>query len=204
MIDTVRTLRTTLLCLPAIAFLVGCSKSESPSGTTRAADVNIDVAAVNALVPADLKSKLEFEKREIVLERGSKTTYTLAGPKGWTQTSKMFGNLEPGTGAGMFNKLGVGSNCDGACTPKDWEKVSDKVNFQPLAKGKIVKDEKTKGRRVMIVEGGSATAVNLIVAWWEDGASKYWTCTAQLEDDLKAAMPAFEKACQAVGVSGDD
>ena len=43
---------------------------------------------LNALVPAELKEKIVFEQRAIVLERGKQpTTYTLAAPKGWTRSS---------------------------------------------------------------------------------------------------------------------
>ena len=211
-IDTL-VLRGALFTTLSAAALAGCGKSESPSSSGAASKdkappaAPIDVAAVNALVPEALKAKLEFEKRDIVLERGrDKMTYTVAAPKGWKHASKMFANLEPESGTfGMFNKLKVNSNCDGACEPKDWAAISDKVDFAPYAKGKIVKDEKGKNRRTMIAEGAGATsAVNVIVAWWDDGGRNYWTCSAALEQDLAAAAPAFEKACQVVNIEGDD
>src|SRR5688572_13258687 len=57
----------------------------------------LDVAAVNALVPAALKDKVSFEKTEIVEERGRsrKTVYTVAAPKGWKQGMKGFASLKP-------------------------------------------------------------------------------------------------------------
>ena len=62
---------------------IGCGKKGSEAKGTGLA---IDAAAVNSLVPAPLKDKLVFEKRDIVLKRGrSNTTYTLAAPKGWEQ-----------------------------------------------------------------------------------------------------------------------
>ncbi len=167
----------------------------------------LDLASVNALVPAPLKDKLLFEKRDVVLERGRhNTTYTLAAPRGWKQGMKSFGSLEPDTkDLGFFTKLEVGSNCDGECKAKDWDKVADQVSFSAAAAGgKILKDDKATGHRTMIAESPDGETRTVIVAWWTDGASHYNTCTATLGNEVKDAAPAFEKACQAVTVAGDD
>jgi hypothetical protein len=50
--------------------------------------------------------------------------------------------------------------------------------------------------------GGTGTVV--VTAWWADGDRSYHTCTAALDDALKDAAPAFDKACQAVAIDGDD
>jgi len=202
----------TLIALaPLTLGATACGKGKDGGGSsaTKGTGMAIDAAAVNSLVPEPLKAKLVFEKQDIVLERGKdKTTYTLAYPKGWTQRSKMFGNLEAPSeaGVGFMTKLSVGSNCDGECKPKEWEKVADKVNFAPLAQGKVLKDVKGKGTRLMIAqptgEGPSTTSV--VYAWWTDGASSYHTCEATLDSDIKDAAPAFEKACQAITIVGDD
>jgi hypothetical protein len=193
--------------------LVACGKKDGDKGGDKGGgggggpSVTIDPAAANAAVPAALKDKLVFEKRDIVLERGkTKTTYTMAAPKGWTQEGKMFGHLKADTNGGFFSRLEVGSNCDGECKPKEWEQIADKVNFQPRAKGKVIKDEKAKGKRTMIaeVESGGAKTTDVVVAWWTDGASKYYACTATLDEAIKDAAPAFEKACSAVNIDGDD
>jgi hypothetical protein len=187
--------------------LAACGKGDKADktgdkagGGKAAPAVAIDAAAVNALVPDALKAKLVFEKRDVVLERTkTPTVFTLAAPKDWTQTSKMFGNLEPASG-GFGTELKVGTNCDGQCEPKDWAAIADKTHFAPLASAKVIKDDKaTKGKRTMIAEDGDATHV--IVVWWTDGADEYFTCTAKLGSELKDAAPAFEKACQAVGYS---
>jgi hypothetical protein len=168
---------------------------------------SIDVAAVNALVPAALKDKIVFEKRDIVIERGtSKTTYTMAVPKGWTQEGKMFAHIKADANGGLFSGIEVGSNCDGSCEPKEWEKIADKVNFQPRASGKVSKDDKAKGRRTMIadVESNGVKTTDVVVATWTDGASKYFACTAKLDESIKDAAPAFDKACSVVNVDGED
>ena len=82
------------LCAIALAVaVVGCGKRERQDGAAAGpggAAVVVDVAAVNALVPAALKDALVFEKRELVIEHGKrKTTYTIAAPRDWVQrTSK--------------------------------------------------------------------------------------------------------------------
>ena len=74
---------------------------------------------------------------------------------------------------GMFTKFSVGSNCDGQCKPKEWEKIADKVNFEPLTKKKVIKDVKGKGNRLMIAENdGGMKTTEVVFAWWTDGADR--------------------------------
>ena len=166
----------------------------------------MDVAAVNALVPAALKDKVVFEQRAIVLEQGRHpTTYTLVAPRGWEQQSKMFGNLKGDSKAGFFSSFSIGSNCNGTCQPKDWEKEADKADFAPLAKQKIIKDIKSPGRRTMIAENPEGTKLTTVVtAWWTEGDRKYHLCRGELDEAIKDAAPAFEKACAMVNIDGDD
>ena len=192
------------LSLLALLVAAACGKSDKASAPAAAP---IDVAAVNALVPADLKDKLVFEQRDIIEERGkrSKATFTMAAPKDWEQDGKMFASLKPKSDAnmGFFTKLTVGSNCDGACEPKDWAKTSEKVNFAQFREGwKIVKDEQNKTSHLMIAEKDDQT--NVTYAWWSDGGRKYFSCAVSLEGAVKTSADAFAKACQAVSVKGDD
>jgi hypothetical protein len=179
-------------------------KKEDKKGAPPAA---IDVAGVNALVPAALKDKIVFEQRTVEVEGGRhKETYTLAAPKNWTQSSKMFANLKADDKGGFFSKMSVGTSCDGDCVAgKDWAKASDKEQFANRAKDKIAKDEKTANRRVMISTDESNTKVtNVTIAWWTDGAKHYFVCSADLDESVKDAASAFEKACSAVNVDGGD
>src|SRR5262245_58796222 len=95
----------TLHLVPFVLVAAACGKADSAdkTGSSPAAAPPIDVAAVNALVPAALKDKLVFEQRDIVEERGrDRRTYTLAAPKGWTQEGKMFARLRPNTDLGFM------------------------------------------------------------------------------------------------------
>jgi hypothetical protein len=179
-----------------------CSKSGADTSQKPAAPA-IDVAAVNALVPAALKDKLAFEQRDLTESRGKhKITYTLAAPKGWKQDMEMFASLKASDGLGFMTSVGVGSNCDGACEPKDWAAVSAKVNFSQFASDKVVKDEATPTSHLLIADNGDA--IHVVYAWWAAGANRYHTCTASLEQPVRDAAPAFAKACQAVAIAGED
>ena len=188
-----------------VAAIAACGKKDGGGGGGAAAApaAPLDVAGVNALVPAALKAKVVFEKRDVVLEQGKHpTTYTLAAPKDWKQQSKMFGNLDGGFG----QRFSIGSNCNGECKPKDWAAESDKSDFQPLAKGKVLKDVKKPGDRVMIaeVEMGGMKTTTVVHSWWTEGDKSYHYCRAELQDELKDAAPAFEKACASVAIDGND
>jgi hypothetical protein len=174
---------------------IGCGKK----GGDAPAAKPLDVAGVNALVPASLKDKLVFEERKIEEERGKRTVvYTVAAPKGWGPGFKGFAQLKPGDSDSFMTKFNVGTNCDGACEPKDWQATVGKV-YKSYLDGKVIKDEKGKNSRTIIAESGDQMVV--VVATWDDGASKYKSCDATLDKPWFEAAPAFEKACQVVNIS---
>lgn len=178
----------------------GDSKSAPPAGPA------IDVAAVNAAVPADLKDKLVFEKQDFHEKHGRHdVTYTLAAPKGWKPQMEGMTMLHGDKDVvGFMTSLDLGSNCDGTCEPKDWAAVSEKVNFAQFEKDgwKLTKDDKQPTSRLLIAEKDDSTYV--VYAWWQKGDRRYHTCTASLDKPVRTAGEAFAKACQAVNVSGED
>jgi hypothetical protein len=183
--------------------LLACGKSDKAADSKAAAPA-IDVAGVNALVPADLKAKLVFDKTDLVEEHAHRNvTYTMAAPKGWASKMKGFVSLKGSDDLGFFTSLEVGSNCDGSCQPKDWAKVADKVNFAQFDKDKVIKNEVKPGSRLLIAERDGKTTF-VVYAWWTEGAKQYNTCTATLDEPVKTAGDAFAKACQAVGVAGEN
>jgi hypothetical protein len=187
----------------AVLVASACGKDKGGDKGGGAPAVKIDPAAANALVPAELKEKIVFEQRDIVEERGKdKVTYTLAAPKGWENSNKMFAKLRPKDDLGFMTSLDVGTNCDGSCEPKDWAKTSEKVNFAQFRDGKIVKDESNDTSHLMIAEKNGTTYV--VYAWWGKGAKKYASCMATLEAPAAPAAPAFAEACKAVSIKGDD
>ncbi len=182
------------------------SVPEAPAGPSFTQGT-IDAAACNALVPTPLRDKIIFEKRQIVEKRGrSATTYTVAAPKNWKQDMDSFADLKADKNGGFFSGFKVGSNCDGMCTAKDWDKIVDKATFQPLLKdAKVLKDVKGVGTRTVIVEDNSNTkSTRITTAWWKPGDKKYYLCSAELDPEVRDAAPAFERACSALTVDGDD
>lgn len=147
--------RTKLLVVLMAVTLGACGKKKG--GDSAAASVTkADADAANAAVPADLKSKIEFEVR--TLDDGMKhhpTKYTYVAPKQWKK-GFMPGSFEPNDGdnMGFGTSVDVGTNCDGSCEPKDWAKVVDKVYYSQYTggkvTGKIIKDEKGKNDRLMV------------------------------------------------------
>ncbi len=185
------------LVLISVAALTACGGKKKGGGDAKP----LDLAAVNALVPASLKDKVVFEKREIVEKRGRHSkTYTVAAPKGWKQDMDSFAKLKPDTDMGFMTSFKVGTNCDGECKPKDWGATIEHV-YESYLKGKPIKDVKTATSRTIIAESGDTTAV--VVASWEDGAKEYNDCGATLEKEAKELAAAFEKACESVSVSED-
>ena len=146
--------RTKLVVVMMTVALGACGKKgkdAAPAPSITKADAD----AANALVPADLKSKVEFEVR--TLDDGMKhhpEKYTFVAPKQW-KNGFMPGSVElnDGDNLGFATKMFVGTNCDGTCEPKDWAKVVDKVYYSQYTSGKvngkIVKDEKGKNDRLM-------------------------------------------------------
>ena len=196
--------------IAVVAALAACKSSKD------APKVDIDdahIAAVNAALPADLKDKIAFEKKDVEAGMGKKKeTYTVAAPKGW-KAGFMPGSLEPADADGFGSKtLGkssfrVGSDCNGSCEKKDWAAVSDQVYFSQMTsnkEGKVTKDEKGENRRTVIFEGKVSdfpehdVAIRIVTAWWEPDSTHYYVCQAELGVPLKGAAAAFEKACSKV------
>ncbi|MDQ3299666.1 MAG: hypothetical protein M3619_24065 [Myxococcota bacterium] len=196
----------TSLVLLALS-VAACGKPDKSEPASSAAGA-IDVASINALVPAELKDKLVFEQRVVEQERYKvKTSYTLAGPTRWkTSDEKMFASLSAPTDDG-FNateiSLGTYSLCDGPCGAKASEDAYFKhFRTEPW---KITKDESGKTSHLMVAEFTTSDSVHIMYAWWQDGATSYNTCSVTLDaPDIRKAAPAFEKACQAVNVKRVD
>jgi len=165
----------------------------------------IDVAGANALVPAALKDKIAFEQRTLEKSLGDhKATYTFAMPKGWTQESPSWAKLKADDKGGFFSEMQIQADCDGECKPKAWEAIADKNFFAARAKGTVVKDQKQPGSRLMIadVDNNGVKTTDVVFAWWKDGEPSYHACVATLDESIKDAAPAFEKACTAVAIDG--
>jgi len=186
------------LSLPALLLcLVGCKGAAKPKGPTPEEErksLEATIAAVDALVPADLRAKIHFEA---VL--GEKEAAAYLAPAGWPKAF-MPGEVKPpeDAGLGFMTSFAVGTNCDGFCEAKEWAPVVDKVEFAQFVRDtfKIEKDEKGTNERTLIAKSDDQTHVRY--ARWQAGERRYFHCRATLAKEVAAAAPAFEAACKAM------
>ena len=192
-------MRTSILAV----VLFACSSKGPPE--TRGVDVTtIKADAVNALVPEPLRAKLVFAPAGIDETAMGKTrTFTMASPRGWY----------PKANIAWLDSPPVTDGPDAAGPPssvsmivrqienENWAGAAELREFLPLqGNAKIVKDDITPNRRTRIVDEGRL--IEILTVWTEPGAVDYAICDVTLFGDYRTAAAAFEKACEAVNVSG--
>jgi hypothetical protein len=169
--------------LASALLIVGCKKTPT-----------IDVASVNALVPAKYKYKLEFASRDVTSGLHRHVTYTVPVPKDWK--SDDIGGAQPVDKAvSGDSSIWVHSSCDDAhCSPADWNAAID----QELKLLEVLRDERGDHRRVVTVKPGPTgrDLLGIKVYWWVDGEPEYHACEVRLGPGLQESAPAFEKACE--------
>ncbi len=192
--------KTLILALTlTLGAAAGCKNKddggEKATAAKAVAAAPVNVGAINSAVPASVPG-LSF------------TTATLADdgieavvPAGWEDSKVIPGRYKPADNSdlGFFTAYAVGSNCDGACQPKEWKPIVNKVEFGRLGDATIVKDETLPNGRIVIAKSDDRTEV--IAAWWKQGASHYAFCRATLDGKTADAVDAFEKACRATRVT---
>jgi hypothetical protein len=210
--------------LLAVIVVAACSKK---SGSSADSVTKADADAVNAMIPADMKGKIEFEVATVDDGMGRHPAkFTVVAPKGWKK-GFMPGSLEPADsdhfGSKTMGKTSftVGSGCDGTCEKKEWAAVVDKVYYKQFTSGqvtgKLIKDDKRPNGRTLVfaqepksVTEGTTTMTSgekkilIITTWWSDDSRKYDACEAELAEPAMGLAAAFEKACTKVTIEGDD
>lgn len=203
------------VCMALAVALLGCPSKDS--GKIKVDITGEHVAAVNALVPAEWKDKIQFSAGVIKDKSGRTTeTYRLAVPDGWKpkKDGHLAGQIVPAdaddfdrsAALGAMATMRASSDCGGECTSKDWAAiVDDRVykRFTTATTGKITKDDKTATGRTLVYEraadaGSPDGEINILTTWWKQGGSQYFICEAQLAGATVALAPAFEKACSLV------
>ena len=191
-----------VLVLGLAVALAGCNKGgdgpAAPAGPSKEEQLKTFqekvLPQVQAAVPADAP-KVEFEAKLT-----DKDTAIAAVPKGWKE-SVIPGTFEPPEGSDIpfMTQYGVGSNCDGSCSPKDWKATAEKVEFAQFKdpQFKIEKDEALKDPegRLLVASVDEGKKLYIVAARWKEGASRYYTCRATLVDKATALRPAVERAC---------
>ncbi len=173
----------------------GCKKGPD----VEKAKKQVDLAAVQKLVPAD--KKVEFE---LVVTPGKRSLAVY--PKGW-QKGFLDGEVKPpeGAGFGFFTRYRVDTSCDGECTSKDWAKVLQEGHLAQLRKGGSPPEvDEAVGPEGWIIVSKGGNTLGGTVLQWHKGGSKYQTCNYELDDEDVSLEPAFRAACKAmVGLRWD-
>ena len=162
----------------------------APSNAQRVeVEVEIDIAAVNALVPPEYKATIEFEKRA-VMNWSKAGTFLIAAPKGW-RVSEFNGNLVEPDDEFVSIRFMVDIGCSGYCVAKDWSRVVE----ERVPHGKRIKDVKSRNSRSVIAE---VDAIETVVynAKWQEGDPYFRYCEVTLYGPARALVPAMEKACE--------
>jgi hypothetical protein len=196
--------RVVPIVLAGFIAAVGCKKAhddEAPTDgppTRDLAEAKQAVEAqrdkVNKLVPPELRDRLKF------VAKSGKGDHTVSlVPEGWG-AGVIPGSFEPSDKeVGSTSSFRVGSNCDGMCKPKDWASIVEKVEYEGVKSGGIVKkDEKKPDSRTIVVEGewGGKRRVLVVVARWNEKASRYFACRVDVDGAYADAADAFEEACR--------
>ncbi len=184
----------------ALAVAVGCGKKadEAKAGdkgeAPAAAPADTALTAINAAVPADLKSTLTFAMTDDPRGR-----LTVAAPVGWDK-GIMPGSWKPPASAnlGDTTRFSASTNCDGACEKKEWAPIVDKVEFDRQIElgGQVTVDDKKDGFRLVVIKRGNLATV--AAAWWKPDGTHYFYCRALLAGRAVEAVDAFEKACRSL------
>jgi hypothetical protein len=183
----------------ALLVPLGACKGESETKTEKPAkpDLAPEATAATGEVPAELKDKLAFEPKE--LDEGKLIAVV---PEGWAESEFLPGKFSPpGSEIGDGVSFSVGTNCDGACSAKDWKAVTDKVEFTGFEPPMftVETDEKLgETGRLVVYSGGPE--VHIRAAWWKADGNRYASCRADLTSSWSMAKAAFIRACKATAV----
>ena len=153
--------------------------------------------AANTKLPPGLAG-LRFEERSVTDARSSHTTQAVV-PVGWVEEAGWAGWFKPPKEAnlGWMTAFKVGTNCAGACEPKDWKAVIEKELLAAIP-DKVRKGEETLPENGRVRWGADASTAWVQAAWYTEGASNYTLCTATLDSPaLVPAVDAFVEACKA-------
>jgi hypothetical protein len=172
-------------------------------GDKKSGGGTVDPGPANAAIPAAWKGKIEFEAATIADDFDKEGTVKAVIPKGWVGGKGIKAMREPPETAkdfGFGTHVWSGSGCGGECKERpatELEKEANKSFFDNLLAHtpppKVIKDDKTPGHRLLVVEEDSS--MKIMAAWWKDGGKRFQFCTVELAKEAKDLEPAFEAAC---------
>ena len=192
----------TLLAVALLASAAGCKDDEESKAEAKkpaqAPAPALDIAGANEVVPEDLAGKISFTAGTDEDDR-----LAVLVPEGWTESTAIPDRYQPGDdlGLGFMTSYSVGTTCDGACAPKDWEAAAAKTEFAQFEADnfEIIEDQDLEGGgRLLVAETDDRAFV--VAARWKEGASYYAFCRASLDGRATEALDAFIHACRSFQV----
>lgn len=160
-----------------------------------AKDADPGVPAVNALVPANYKYKLDFVMRTVNAGVDDKQPWRVPAPKSW-RVSSTGGDIAPQSDVSGKSHLQVSTKpCKGPCDPKLPDSATDTVTERVLD---VQVNGKPFRQRVELVTEHAAVpddGLYINVYTWEPTGTVYHECDARVAPEIKDAQKAFEAAC---------
>jgi hypothetical protein len=160
-----------------------------------AAKTDPGVPAVNDLVPANYKYKLDFVMRTVNAGIGDQQLWKVPAPKSW-RFSGSGGDIVPqGVVSGKSYMQVSMKACKGQCNPQTPESTTDAVRTRELS---IQINGRPFRQRVELITEHAAVpddGVYINVYTWEPTGSGYNECNARIAPEIRDAQQAFETAC---------
>lgn len=180
--------------------LWGCGKDDA------APKDKAEKAVDTSKIPLDEINKLGGEHVQLELKAvgRAKARIHVAVPKGWKDEGMMGLSPPSDKDLGRLTSFRPSTNCDGACESKDWKPIAMRVTIGPYKKEgfKVTAERELKSPAgyLIVAESKSMSGqktIDIAVARWKEGASRYMTCTARLTEDKALPMAgAFTRACE--------
>lgn len=160
-----------------------------------------DAGPANAALPEG--ADLSFKSGEFKLdEDDGALTAQIVAPVGWKQSVFLGITFEApeDSDIGFFTDMRVDTGCDGLCAPTDWEarlNGPDGYLTQLRSNGTVVDEGTPTGSEGAIVVATDDFGTEVTVLRWDDSATHYFKCEAQLDEDDDVLVDAFRVACEA-------
>lgn len=153
-----------------------------------------DLEPINSLAPAGLR----FVSRDVETGFPHVVRYHVVVPEHWHAEST--GGFEESADHGRSD-MWIHSACEQTpCKLRDWDAFIDRQLDQMFAT--VEQDHRGEHHRVVIGRQTIYDLRYLLVATWRDGDPELDECEVHLRPELEAALPAFQKACEAATFEG--
>jgi hypothetical protein len=165
-----------------------------PNGTAPAADP----AAATAALPAG--SPITFEVATIAVDDDGEEVVSIPLPKGWAPSGVIGYSSKPpdDSDLGFWTEIEVDSGCDGVCEATDWParlRGPDGAMAAALANDGATERPTADGAGVVVTHA-DGFGRHAAVFRWNNAASRYFRCTATVDEEADSLFDALVAACE--------